>query len=220
MIVFENVHKSFACRPAPTVIADDISLRIPACRSVALLGRNGAGKTSLLRMLAGTLRPDHGRIRVDGRVSWPVGFAGGFHPDHTGSENIQFVARAYGVDAPALLRFVSDFARIDSHLDRPVRTYSHGMRARVAFGLSMGLPFEIYLVDEVTAVGDAAFREASDELLTARLQDAGALVVSHSLRQLARLCQSGLVLDQGQLTWHEDVMDAITRYRALMGNTA
>ena len=149
-----------------------------------------------------------------------MGFAGGFHPEMTGAENVRFVARLYGVDAEALLIFVASFAEIGEHFHKPVRTYSSGMRARVAFGLSMGLPFDLYLVDEITAVGDAAFRAASDTLLRARLNTAGAIVVSHSLRQLAGLCQSGMVLEAGRLTWHDDIMDAIAHHRDIMGVAA
>lgn len=137
----------------------------------------------------------------------------------TGAENVRFVARLYGVDAEALLGFVAEFAGIGDHFNRPVRTYSSGMRARVAFGLSMGLQFDLYLVDEITAVGDAAFREASERLLRARIEAAGAIVVSHSLRQLAGLCEAGMVLDQGRLHWHDDVRDAIDHHRELMGLT-
>ncbi len=217
MIRFENVSKSF---PGGTAVTRDVSLDIPAGRAVALLGRNGAGKSTLLKMIAGVIHPDSGRITCRGRVSWPVGFAGGFHPDLTGAENVRFVARIYGADSRALAGFVAGFAGIGRHFHAPVRTWSNGMRARVAFGLSMGLPFDIYLVDEITAVGDAAFREASDALFTARIASAGAIVVSHSLRQLARICSAGMVLEKGRLTWHDDVMDAIAHHREIMGVAA
>ncbi|MEM9032934.1 MAG: ABC transporter ATP-binding protein [Pseudomonadota bacterium] len=212
--------KSYRRPGGTTVVAQDISLVIPTGRSVALLGRNGAGKSTLLRVIAGVSRPDAGEVRCAGRVSWPVGFAGGFHPDLTGAENVRFAARAYGADASALLDFVARFANIGPHFHRPVKTYSSGMRARVAFGLSMGMPFDIYLVDEITAVGDLAFREASDALLAARLADAGAVVVSHSIHQLSRLCTSGMVLEGGRLTWHDDVAHAIEHHRALMACAA
>ena len=219
MITFEGVSKGYRRPGGETVVARGISLSIPR-RPVALLGRNGAGKSTLLRMIAGVSRPDAGVIHCRGRVSWPVGFAGGFHPDLSGAENVLFAARAYGADTSALLDFVARFADIGAHFHRPVKTYSSGMRARVAFGLSMGMPFDIYLVDEITAVGDLAFREASDALLTARLETSGAVVVSHSLRQLERLCTSGMVLDGGRLTWHEDVLSAIDHHRAVMACAA
>ncbi len=219
-IVLRDVSKSHHARGAVSVVADRIRVVLPGGRAIALLGRNGAGKSSLLRLISGASRPDAGQILRHGRVSWPVGFAGSFHPDLSGTENIRFVARLYGVCPRALAAFVADFAKLGAHMGAPFRTYSSGMRARLAFGVSMGLPFDTYLVDEVTAVGDAAFRASSEALLRARLERAGAIVVSHSLRHLARLCQSGAVLEAGRLTWHEDVMDAIDHHRDLMGIAA
>ncbi|WP_438987891.1 ABC transporter ATP-binding protein, partial [Marivivens donghaensis] len=142
-------------------MADNISLAIPAGTSVALLGVNGAGKSTLLNMISGSLRPDEDRILRNGTVSRPVGFAGSFHGDLTGAQNTRFVARTYGVDTDELLDFVTDFANLGDQINDPVRGYSSGMRARLAFALSMGLPFDLYLVDEVTAVGDTKFRAKS-----------------------------------------------------------
>ena len=219
-IELRNVSKTYRARGAVSVVADRINLTVPGGRAIALLGRNGAGKSSLLRLISGASGPDAGQILRHGRVSWPVGFAGSFHPDLSGAENIRFVARLYGVCPRDLSAFVAEFAKLGAHMAAPFRTYSSGMRARLAFGVSMGLPFDTYLVDEVTAVGDAAFRVSSEALLRARLEHAGAIVVSHSLQHLARLCQSGVVLEAGRLTWHEDVMDAIDHHRDLMGIAA
>ena len=142
-------------RKRPVVILR-ISLSIPAGLPVALLGRNGAGKSSLLRMIAGTMQPDQGHIDVHGSVSWPVGFAGSFHGDLTGLQNTRFVGRIYGVDTDQLVGFVHDFSELGERFRLPVRSYSQGMRARLGFALSMGIAFDSYLIDEVTAVGDAA----------------------------------------------------------------
>lgn len=220
MIAFENVSKRFRAPGGETWVARDLSFRLDGAEPVALLGRNGAGKSTLLRLIAGSAEPDAGRILRRGRVSWPVGFAGSFHGDLTGAENTRFVARLYGVQADALVAFVEGFSGLGDALARPVRTYSAGMRARLAFAVSMGVPFDLYLIDEVTSVGDAAFRARSEAALAARLEWAGAVVVSHSLQLLARLCRSGAVLEDGRLTWHGDVMDAIAHHRALMGVAA
>src|SRR5690606_20736137 len=124
-------------------------------------GRNGAGKSTLMEMIGGTMEPDAGSIEVTGTVSWPVGFSGSFNKDMTGLQNTRFVARVYGVDTEGLVAFVRHFAELGGHFRMPIRSYSSGMRSRLAFGVSIGIPFDTYLVDEVTSVGDAAFKEKS-----------------------------------------------------------
>ena len=158
MITFQHVHKSFDAGGSHKVVANDINAVFPSGVCVALLGRNGAGKSTLMQMVGGTVKPDSGLITVQGSISWPVGFAGSFHRDLTGAQNTRFIARAYGIDTDSLLEFVKDFAELDNHFHMPVRSYSSGMRSRLAFGISIGIPFDTYLVDEVTSVGDAAFK--------------------------------------------------------------
>lgn len=209
MIRLEHLEKRFTLQGRHKLVARDICATFPRGRSVALLGRNGAGKSTLLGMIAGTIAPTSGRVVARGSVSWPVGFAGAFHPDLTGLQNTRFVARVHGVDSDALVEFVEDFAGLDAHFRLPLRSYSSGMRARLAFGLSMGIAFDIYLVDEVTSVGDAAFRARADALFTARMERAGAVVVSHSMGTLRRLCDMGAVLEAGRLTLHDDLEEAI-----------
>jgi len=220
MVVLENVTKRYRGPGGDTWVARDITATFPPGLSIGLLGRNGAGKSSLLRMIAGVTRPERGRIRRTGSMSWPVGFAGGFHGDLTGAQNARFVARIYGVDPDALVAFVAHFAELGDHLHRPFRGYSSGMRARLAFGLSMGIPFDTYLVDEVMSVGDAAFRARSEALLHDRLSRGGAIIVSHSLQHLARLCTAGAVLEDGRLTLHDDIMTAIDHHRDNLGVAA
>ena len=216
MIRFEHVTKTFRLRGQSKTVAEDINAVFPTGRSVALMGRNGAGKSTLLQMIAGTLEPTSGRITTTGTMSWPIGFAGSFHAELTGSQNTRFVARIYGVDADELVDFVEDFAGLGVHFRLPFRTYSSGMKSRLAFGVSMGIRFDTYLVDEVTAVGDAAFRERSDTLFKARMAGAGAVVVSHGMEQLRKLCDAGAVLEEGRLTWHERVEDAIAHHNRNM----
>lgn len=211
MIVLEDLWKRF---PSGPWVAQGIDAVFPAGQATALLGRNGAGKSSLLAMIAGTLRPDAGRILRQGRVSWPVGFAGAFHSDLTGAQNARFVARVYGVDSGALLTFVREVSGLGDAMRQPVRRYSSGMRARLGFAISMGIPFDMYLVDEVTAVGDAAFRRETSELLKARLGQAGAIVVSHAPAQLRGLCTAGAVLEDGRLRMFDDLDEAIAVYQA------
>ena len=195
---------------------DGLNLEIPRGVIAAVLGRNGAGKSSLLSMLAGTLQPDAGRIVSNGTISWPVGFAGSFHADMTGAQNTRFVARIYGVDTDQAIDFVQDFAGLGPHFHLPIRSYSAGMRARLAFGISMAVPFDTYLIDEVTAVGDGAFARKSSAVLRERLQSSGAVIVSHSMPLLRDLCTAGAVLEDGRLFYYARIDKAIEHHDHLM----
>lgn len=216
MIQLENLTKIFRLDGRTKVVMRDVNLTFPSRISVALLGRNGAGKSTLLQMIAGTLAPTSGRIVSTGTISWPVGFAGSFHPELTGAQNARFVARIYGVDSDELVDFVEDFAGLGQHFHLPFRTYSSGMRSRLAFGVSMAIPFDTYLVDEVTSVGDAAFKVKSSAVFKARMETAGAFVVSHSMGLVRELCQVGVVLENGQLTYYDDVDAAIAHHERNM----
>ena len=220
MVRLENLSMRFATRRGYKVLFDDISMAFPTGRSVALLGRNGAGKSTLLEIIAGSVEPTHGRVVSDGTISWPVGFAGSFHRDMTGAQNIRFIARIYGVDTDELLTFVSDFAELGQHFHMPVRSYSSGMKSRLTFGASMGIKFDTYLVDEVTSVGDAAFRKHSGEVFRARMADSSAIVVSHSMGQVRSLCDAGAVLEDGTLTYFDDLDKAIAQHEANMSRRA
>lgn len=216
MIELRNLCKTFVLGGHRKVIARNISAVFPERTSIALLGRNGAGKSSLLKMISGSLDPDSGEIVTRGSISWPVGFAGSFHPELSGLQNTRFIARVYGVDTDQLAEFVNDFAELGQHFYLPIRTYSSGMRSRLAFGVSMGLHFDTYLVDEITAVGDANFKQKSEALFLERLKTSGMIMVSHGLGQVRRLCQHGAVLEDGELTYYTDVEDAITHHQTLM----
>lgn len=212
MIHLQNLCKTYTLNGRHKVVADDITATFPSGVSIALLGRNGAGKSSLLRMISGAMLPSSGKILSTGAISWPVGFAGSFNSELTGEQNCRFVARVYGVDTDELLHFVEDFAELGDHFHLPIRTYSSGMRSRLAFGLSMAVPFDTYLVDEVSAVGDAAFKAKSNRVFKERLAQAGAIVVAHSMGTLRELCQAGAVLEQGRLSLYADVADAIAAH--------
>lgn len=212
MIRLERLTKIFTLEGRRKVVMRDVSIEFPSGQSVALLGRNGAGKTTLLKMIAGTQAPTSGRIVSTGSISWPVGFAGSFHPELSGAQNTRFVARIYGVDTDELVDFVENFAGLGQHFHLPFHTYSSGMRSRLAFGVSMGIPFDTYLVDEVTSVGDAAFKAKSAALFKVRMQTAGAFVVSHSMRMVRELCQAGVVLEGGKLYHYDDIEAAIAHH--------
>lgn len=212
MIALQNLTKTFHLNRVSKTVVQNATMVFPTGRSVALLGRNGAGKSTLLRLIAGTLDPTAGRVRLTGTVSWPVGFAGSFHGDLTGAQNTRFIARIYGVDGDELIDFTASFADLGAHFHLPFRTYSSGMKARLAFGVSMGIAFDTYLVDEVTAVGDAAFRAKSNDLFRARMETAGAVVVSHSMGLVRDLCDAAVVLEAGNLVFYDDVGAAIAHH--------
>ncbi len=216
MIWFENVTKIFSMEGRHKVVLDAVTETFPTGRSVALLGRNGAGKSTLLQMISGSLLPTSGRIVSTGSISWPVGFAGSFHPDLSGAENIRFVARIYGVDSNELIEFVEDFAGLGTHFRLPLRSYSSGMRSRLAFGTSMGIHFDTYLVDEVTAVGDAAFRKLSAHVFKERMRTSGAVLATHSMGQVRELCDAVAVLLDGKIKYFEDVEEGIAFHEADM----
>ncbi|MEL6126358.1 MAG: ABC transporter ATP-binding protein [Pseudomonadota bacterium] len=219
MIRFEHVSKAYGTRSGQKVIVDDINLTFNRGRSIGLLGRNGAGKSTLLRMIAGTLAPDQGEIHRKGRISWPLGFSGGFHPALTGRQNTRFVARIYGVDTDALCEYVMDFSELGQFLDMPVSSYSSGMRARLAFGVSMGVMFDYYLVDEITAVGDAAFRRKCRAVFSERLVHSDVIMVSHSYGTIREYCSSAAVLENGQMTFYEDVEEGIAAYDEIINRS-
>ena len=216
MIEFRDVSKHYLTTNSRKVIVDRLSLRLPAGSKVGLLGRNGAGKTTLLAMVAGTAPPASGEIRRRGAISWPLGFGVSFHPDLTGKQNARFVARIYGVDTDALVSYVADFSELGEFMDMPVRSYSSGMKARLAFGMAMGMEFDWYLVDEITSVGDSRFRRKSLAAFKNRLQDAGLLMVSHNAGTIRDYCTSGLVLENGRAEFFPDVAEAIARHEANM----
>ncbi|MBY6049391.1 ABC transporter ATP-binding protein [Vannielia litorea] len=216
MIELCNLTKSYSVKGTRKIVADNLNVTFPARTAVAILGRNGAGKSSLLRMISGAMEPDWGEVKIRGTVSWPVGFAGSFHPELTGLQNVRFIGRVYGVDTDELVEFVEDFAELGAHFRMPVRTYSSGMRSRLAFGASMGVHFDTYLIDEITAVGDASFKAKSEAVIRARLEKSGAIFVSHALPQVKRLCSQGAVLEEGQLHYYTDVEDAIAHHMRLM----
>ena len=214
MIEFRDVSKYYLTQTGRKVVLDGLNLVLPSGAKVGVLGRNGAGKSTFLSMIAGTNRPSSGEIRRHASISWPLGFAGSFHPELTGAQNVRFVARIYGIDTDALVAYVEDFAELGDFLDMPVRSYSSGMKARLAFGMAMGIEFDWYLVDEITAVGDSRFRRKSLALFKSRLKDAGLLMTSHSVGTIRSYCTAGVVLEGGRARYFADVEEAIAVHEA------
>lgn len=216
MIQFEDATKFARTKGIKKPIIENASLTLTRGRSVGLLGRNGAGKSTLLRIIAGSIKLDKGRLIRRGKISWPLGFQGSFQGALTGEQNVRFVARIYGVDTAELIDYVQNFAELGAFFKAPVSTYSSGMKARLAFGLSMGINFDYYLVDEITAVGDANFRQKCQGVFETRLQGSDVVMVSHSTSTIREYCDCGVVLEKGRLTYYEDVEDAIRAHNSNM----
>jgi capsular polysaccharide transport system ATP-binding protein len=215
MIQLNDVLKFYKTPQHVKVILDHVSAVFESGWSYGLLGVNGAGKSTALRLIAGTELPNAGRIRRSSRVSWPLGFTGGFHMQMSGRDNVKFVARIYGEDVRRVVDFVEDFAELGDYLDVPVSTYSSGMMARLAFGLSMAIEFECYLVDEITAVGDVRFQRRCEEAFAHRRKHADLIVVSHSMATIKSYCSRGAVLVDGHLMMFDTVENAIEVYNRL-----
>jgi capsular polysaccharide transport system ATP-binding protein len=218
MIRFDNVSKIYPVQGGRKLVLDSITAEFPKGKNTAILGSNGAGKSTLMRLMSGAELPDIGAIERSGSVSWPLGFGGGLHGSMTGQENVAFLARVYGQDFAEMLDFVQDFAEIGSNMNEPVRTYSSGMKARVAFGMSMAMAFDFYLIDEVIAVGDAAFKRKCKLVLGDRLSNSTVLLVSHSSSLMKDFCDHGCVLIEGRLVEFNRLDEAIAVYEE-MGKT-
>lgn len=217
MIRIENVTKSYMTLRGRKVVFRDLSFDIPPDVNVGLIGRNGAGKSTLMRLLSAVDLPDKGRIKTQARLSWPVGLTGGMQKNLTGRDNVKFVCRVYGVRGPAMqekIRYVQEFAEIGEYFDQSVSTYSSGMRARLAFGMSMAFDFDYYLIDEVMAVGDASFKEKSRQVFQERLQNSKVIIVSHNMKLVKRMCDLVIYLERGRVTLYEDVAEGIAVYQA------
>jgi capsular polysaccharide transport system ATP-binding protein len=215
MIALDDVYKYYRTHGHRKVVLDHVSLEFQAGRSYGVLGVNGAGKSTLMRILAGTELPNGGRVRRRARVSWPLGFSGGLHSRLTGRENARFVARVYGQDPRAVISFVEDFADIGAYMDVPIITYSSGMIARLAFGLSLAIDFDCYLIDETTAVGDARFAARCKEEFDRRRRKADIIMVSHALGTIRDYCDRGIVLAGGQMHIFRNLDEAIELYKKL-----
>jgi capsular polysaccharide transport system ATP-binding protein len=214
VIELSNVSKVYQTPAGANLVLDRISFTFPSRTNVGVLGRNGAGKSTLLRIVAGTEQPDTGTVKRSGSVSWPIGFSGGFNGSLTAEENCRFVARIYDRDVDEVVGFTMDFAELGDYFDMPVRTYSSGMKARLAFGLSMAIEFDAYLVDEVTAVGDARFQAKCRKAFEERRERSSVIIVSHQLNTIKDYCNCCAVIQDGKLLYFDSVEAARRIYEA------
>lgn len=215
MIELKEVSKIYQTLNGENVVLDSVSFTFPPRTNIGILGKNGAGKSTLMRVVAGTEQPDTGEVIRKGSVSWPIGFGGGFNGTLSGEENCRFVARIYGADVDEVVGFTMHFAELGDYFHMPVKTYSSGMRARLAFGLSMAIEFDVYLVDEVTAVGDARFQQKCREAFRTRSDRSSVIIVSHQLNTIRDYCQSCAVLRDGRLSCFGSIDEAQRNYEAV-----
>jgi len=215
MIKIENLTKSYRTPAERHYVFRDLNLHLPSGKSVAIIGRNGAGKSTLLRMIGGIDQPDSGLITTDNTISWPVGLSGGFQGSLSGRENVKFVARLYAKkdQLKEKIAFVEQFAELGKYFDMPIKNYSSGMKSRLGFGLSMAFKFDYYLVDEVTAVGDARFRAKCANLFNTRHAESSFLMVSHNLNSLKKFCDMAIYIGRdNKVLLFEDIDEAIDQY--------
>ncbi|MFN9633836.1 MAG: ABC transporter ATP-binding protein [Erythrobacteraceae bacterium] len=216
MIRLSDVSKQYKTASGMRTILSGIDLTINPGDHVGILGRNGAGKSTLVRLISGAEPPSSGTIERNMSVSWPLAFTGGFHGRLTGIDNLRFICRIYQVDFAERLAFVKDFSELGSYLYEPVGIYSSGMRARLAFAISMTIDFDCYLIDEVMAVGDDSFRERCKVELFEKRKDKAMLIVSHSHRYLKGNCNRFLVFRDGAVEEYSDFDEAYAEYKILL----
>lgn len=216
MIRFENVSKGYKLKSGRKIILDQCSIELPARARIGVLGINGAGKSTLLRMLSGGEPPDAGRIVREGRVSFPVGFTGTFHPMHTARENINFLAHVYGMDSREVSDWVEDFSELGNYFDMPVGTYSSGMYARIAFATSFAFDFDVYLVDEAIETGDAQFRKKCARAFDERLKSSSLILVSHNMNTIREYCDQYALLCDGKILLFSSIEDTLQQYDTIL----
>jgi capsular polysaccharide transport system ATP-binding protein len=196
-------------------VLKDISLKIPSNTNIAVLGPNGAGKSTFLRLIGGSESADSGTIITDQQISWPLGLASGFQGSLTGRQNVTFVCSINGLtkdETRYVIKQVTAFAEIGEYFDMPVNTYSSGMRARLGFGLSMAFEFDVYLIDELTSVGDVVFREKANAAFEAIRSRASLIFVTHNLTTIKESCQAALFLRDGLADFYPNIDDGLDAY--------
>lgn len=211
MIELQGVAKSYRTRHGVRPIIKPTDLVFYRGANTAVLGLNGAGKSTLLRLIGGVERPDSGRVLRSVKVSSPLGVTSAFSGHLTAAENLKFVCRIYGLDFEETTDFVRDFTELGAYFDEPIKTYSSGMRARLMFGLSMAIDYEVYLIDEGLSTGDAAFRLKAQEAFARRKSRADLIMTSHSMSTIRDFCNTAVVIDEGAVVPFQD-LDAAEEY--------
>jgi capsular polysaccharide transport system ATP-binding protein len=215
MIVCQNIYKTYTHGGSVKRVLENVNLVVNRGERIGLLGRNGAGKSTLIKLIGGVEMPTAGRIRRHMSVSWPLGFSGGFQGSLTGYDNARFIARIYDRDYLQVRAFIEDFTELGKQLKMPVKTYSTGMRARLAFGLSLAIEFDCYLIDETIMVGDQSFQRKCHHELFEKRGDRSMILASHSSEVIRGYCNKALIVHDGKATAYDDIPLALETYSAL-----
>jgi len=215
MIFCKDIYKEYQIGKVTKPVLKGVDFKINPTDRIGLLGRNGAGKSTLIRLIGGVEYPTSGKIVRKMTCSWPLGFSGGFQGSLTGYDNARFIARIYDKPYSEMRAFVEDFTELGINLHMPVKQYSSGMRARLAFALSLAIEFQCYLIDEVIMVGDENFRKKCQKQFFEERKDRALLLASHSLPTVRQYCNRAIVLHKGQAMMYEDVNEAISVYQDL-----
>jgi len=213
MISLDSVSKVYQTRTGPHTVLDRISLRVARGEKIGILGRNGAGKSTLIRLISGAELPTRGHIHRGLSISWPLAFSGAFQGSLTGLDNLRFICRVYGRDIKAAVPFVEEFSELGNYLREPVKKYSSGMRARLAFAISMAVEFDCFLIDEIVSVGDSRFHEKCHIELFEKRKDRAMILVTHNTEYIRAHCHHAAVLVDGKLHSFETVDHALTFYQ-------
>jgi len=212
MIKLENIHKTYMTRSGPTEVLRGIDLTITPGQKVGILGRNGAGKSTLIRLMSGAEQPTSGQITRGMTLSWPLAFGGAFQGSLTGLDNLKFICRVYNADFHSKIDYVQEFAELGKYFYEPVKTYSSGMRSRLAFAISMAVEFDCFLIDEIISVGDARFHAKCESELFEKRKDRAMIIVSHELHNIREHCDVICLLKDGLITTYQDIERAIEIY--------
>lgn len=216
MMKLENIVKTYPLGGGYKVVLDHINFKIDKGEKVGILGRNGAGKSTLIRLISEAEQATSGSIVRDMSISWPIAFGGGFQGSLTGVDNVYFISRIYGLDPKKVLPFIEEFAELGKYIREPIKKYSSGMRARLAFAISMAVEFDCFLIDEVVAVGDQRFHEKCHNELFLKRADRAKILVSHDINFIRTYCSRASVLHEGKLFNFEELETALDFYQSTM----
>lgn len=214
MISVEHVYKKYQTRQGWRMVLEDIDFKLEKGEKIGILGRNGAGKSTLIRLLSGVEPPTEGEIKRTMSISWPLAFSGAFQGSLTGMDNLRFICRIYNVDIDYVKAFTEEFSELGQYLYEPVKRYSSGMKARLAFALSLAVEFDCYLIDEVIAVGDSRFSEKCRYELFEKRKDRSIILVSHSPSAMKQYCDNAMVLEAGRLHQFDNMDEAYQYYNS------